>query len=121
MECNVDYDHENDILIAGCQGSLKTEHFRDYSDEILRKLQEHNCIQLLNDFRNVRIEMTIGEIFEWHTTLIKDGLNRKLKRAIVTTEQYLEDVRFYENVGENMGYRVKAFTEFDDAINWLKE
>jgi hypothetical protein len=120
MECNFEYDQESDCLIARCQGDITIRFLRDYKAEVLRKAQKHDCMCVLNDFRNMELEMTIGEIYEWQNIVMIEGLDRKWRRAIVAKEQYMDDIKFYETASENRGYRVKVFTEFDDAINWLK-
>ena len=120
MECNFEYDPESDCLISRCQGDITIRFLRDYKIEVLNKAQKHDCMCVLNDFRDMELEMTIGEIYEWQKIIMIEGLDHKWRRAIVVKDKHMDDVKFYETASVNWGYRVKVFAEFEDAINWLK-
>jgi hypothetical protein len=121
MEYNVDYDQENDYLIASYEGVLNFETMKEYVREIVSTAQECNCKRLLNDLRKVRITGATMAIFNTPEAMEIEGMDGSWKRAVVVDEQYRQDFRFYENVAVNRGHRIKVFTEFDDAIIWLKE
>ena len=120
MEYNVEYDQENDILIARYQGVLEIESLINLAKVITKKGQEHDCKRLLNDFRHASIEVDTMELFNVADQLKSEGFDRKWKRATVIAEQYRGHLRFYETVAFNRGHRVRVVTELDEAINWLK-
>jgi hypothetical protein len=121
MEYNVDYDQENDYLIASYEGVLNFETMKEYMREIVKKGQECNCKRLLNDLRKARIGKDTMTIFNTPEAMEKEGIDLGWIRAVVVDKQHKEDFRFYETVAMNRGHQVRLFTEFDDAINWLKE
>ena len=121
MEYNVDYDQENDYLIASYEGVLNFETMKEYVREIVNKAQECNCKRLLNDLRKARIGKDTMTIFSTPEAMEIEGIDQSWQRAVVVDEQNKQDFRFYETVAVNRGHRIKLFTEFDDAIIWLKE
>jgi hypothetical protein len=50
------------------------------------------------------------------------GLNYGLKEALLLPmmQSPAEEVKFYEIACHNRGYKVKIFTEKQDALNWLR-
>ncbi len=121
MEYNVDYDQENDYLIASDEGVLNFETMKKYVREIVNKAQECNCKRLLNDLRKARIGKDTMTIFSTPEAMEIEGIDQSWQRAVVVDEQNKGDFRFYETVAVNRGHWIKLFTEFDDAITWLKE
>jgi hypothetical protein len=121
MEYNVDYDQENDYLIASLEGVINLEKIKEYVREIVKKGQECNCKHVIGDLRKLRITGDTMSIFNLPEVVEIEGIDQSWKRAYVVDEMDKQHFRFYENVAVNRGHRIEVFTEFDAAINWLKE
>ncbi len=121
MEYTIEYDQENDCLIGCFQGVFSsTSFYSNYVEELRRKAQEHDCLRILHDFRNVRIEMNITELHAFSNEMRNERIDPKWKRALVVAPQYLKDSKFFETAAVNRGHRVEVFASFDDAVEWLK-
>jgi hypothetical protein len=122
MKYEIEYDQKNDCLVGRFQGVLRNSSFYSaYIEELREKAQEHDCTRILHDFRTVSMEMSILEIHVFSNTIRDEKIDPRWKRAMVVAEQFVKDGHFFETVAVNRGHRIRFFTGYDQAVNWLKE
>lgn len=114
----VEYLEEKDIVVIRTSGSYELEAEIETLKKVISKLNEHNCNRCIFDHRATSvIARTMGSYNrpELYWDL---GLKHSVKMAIVLRELN-NDLRFYETVCVNRGWRVKIFNDYDAAVDWL--
>ena len=84
-----------------------------------------NCTDLrdyniLIDLREVKSLLSSPDIYELSSKLAKYGETFRRKTAVLArADEDFDQAKFFENIAQNQGFNVKAFTVFEDAIIWL--
>lgn len=119
---NVYYDEKNNCMITSFQGELNLKNAIESSKELAREATKHNCTRVLSDLRKAKNALSTFDIVSLPETLEKEGIDKSWKRAIVLSdEKNIKDYSFFETAALNRGYTAKAFTDIDEAMNWLKK
>ncbi len=72
------------------------------------------------DLREVQSHLTTTDIYQLASDLMKYGGTFHRRTAVLTqTAKGQDQSNFFETAATNRGYNVKAFTHFENAINWL--
>ena len=118
MSREVKYLEDKDIVVARTSGSYELEAEIDTLKDVIAKLSEHNCKRCIFDHRETTvIAKTMGSFNR--PGLYNDlGLGRSVSMAIVLRELN-DDLKFYENVCVNRGWKVHIFDDYDAALDWL--
>jgi hypothetical protein len=75
---------------------------------------------VLIDLRGVKSRLSTTDIFELAAELVEYGETFRGKTAVlVRAEEDIGQATFFENVAQNRGFKVRAFSVFEDAIIWL--
>jgi len=75
---------------------------------------------VLIDLREVKSVLSTAEIHELASELVKYGKTFRRKTAVLARDDKdIDQATFFEDVAQNRGFSVKAFTVFEDAIIWL--
>jgi len=75
---------------------------------------------VLIDLREVKSRLSTTDIFELASELAKYGDTFNRKTAVLARADHdLDQATFFEDVAQNRGFKVKAFTIFEEAIFWL--
>jgi len=75
---------------------------------------------VLIDLRNVRSKLSTTDIYELGSHLTTYGNTfRRNTAVLVLPDKGIEAATFFEQVAQNRGFEVRAFTVFEDAVNWL--
>jgi hypothetical protein len=120
MPFDVRYDPEHDCIISRYSGDLDMKSFREYAAEMAKTASKHDCKCLINDMREAEIKWSTVDLYNLPNLLDSEGITRSWKRAILFTE-ISENARFFETAARNKGYRVKIFTDRDEAMGWLRK
>jgi hypothetical protein len=64
--------------------------------------------------------MSIIDIFELPGLVVTESFSIGWKRALLLLEEESEKAQFYEDTANNRGIQVKAFTDKEPALQWLK-
>lgn len=100
---NLDLKASSQIL---AQIASASDHVQDYS--------------VLIDLRDARSQLSTADIYELATELVKYDETFQRKTAILTHGvNGQEQAKFFETVAQNRGFKVKAFSDFENAISWL--
>jgi CheY-like chemotaxis protein len=75
---------------------------------------------ILIDLRDVKSHLSVSEIIELATGLVKYGETFRRKTALLARDdEDFDQATFFQTIAQNRGFDVKAFTVFEDAMNWL--
>ncbi len=85
--------------------------------DVSKAIEKHGCRRILNDLRDARLKGVL-DTYQMPKVAAEAGVPRMCKRALVVREGS-SDFDFLETVFSNQGHRVKKFTAFDDAKQWL--
>jgi len=77
-----------------------------------------NC-RILLDTRKAQIEIPVAGL--WHLARELSNLGKAFYRrtAVLCPTERFDDAAFFALCGQNRGFRMQAFTSFEDAIDWL--
>ena len=121
MQCSVAYDQEMDYSLASCEGIFNLATIKKYARKIVETAEEHGCKRLLNDLRDVQLDVDTMDIFKSPEVVQMKGIDRHWQRAVVVAEEYEKDFHFFETVAVNNGHLMKVFVDYQSAVEWLKE
>ncbi|MFW9875330.1 MAG: STAS/SEC14 domain-containing protein [Candidatus Thorarchaeota archaeon] len=112
---------ENDFLNIHIKGKRDLESIKKATSEILKKCVENKCSRVLIDVREFKNRIGTMEIFMLASSELPKIIKGKLEQVAIIDQKGFEDkIKFFEDVARNRGYYVKIFTEYDEAINWIR-
>ena len=125
MTHTVIYNPELHIVESKLQGNMTLGEVDEIITKTAKIAKENNCRFILNDFREVSRKLPLWQIYELpdrlRTVFTSFGTNVWLyKRANVVANDWDEYI-FHENVMVNRGQKEKAFTDMDEAKQWLMD
>jgi hypothetical protein len=108
-----------DYLLFEYPGKFSDENAIIAIDDIVEACTYHQCFKVLLDCRQMTGEISEAEKFHFvqHAEKTRDRL---IKTAILGRNDQISPDRFFENIAQNLVINLKAFTDFDEAENWLK-
>lgn len=75
---------------------------------------------VLIDLRDIKSRLSKTDIYELASELVEYGKTFRRKTAVLArADEDFGQATLFEDVAQHHGFRVKAFTVFEDAINWL--
>jgi hypothetical protein len=74
---------------------------------------------IILDDRKAQLAMSINDLYRLAVELsnFRDAFSRKT--AVLCPLEHFDQVGFFALCAQNRGFPVKAFTSFEDAIEWL--
>ena len=89
--------------------------------EIGEACVKHQCSKILIDVRDFTERISTPEIFSLASTELSAIIQDKIKQvAIVDSEGFEGNIRFFENVATYWGHNVRIFTDINNAVKWLR-
>jgi hypothetical protein len=112
--------HSRDFLITTPKGKFDLA----TSKQMLLKLASENAAprqyEILIDVRHAIGRLTFTDITELVNVMIEHRESFRSKLAILTRHGHeFDDAKFMELYAGNRGFRVGAFRDFEEAMNWL--
>lgn len=120
MTYTIQYDPENNCIMASMKGDVSLKKFKEFVNILKQKIEKYNCNKIFNDVRKINSKLSTFEIYYLPKEIKKAGINEFCKRALVVAND-LKDIEFFETVCVNNGQCVKIFRDPDDAIEWLRK
>lgn len=124
MPYTMEYLVEEGITLITNIGVLTYEDFMKQAREALDISRLKKCNMILVDCTSMITQAQVTEMFDTSAFYEAIGAPRENKIALVappTGTKTEEDLRFYETVCINRGWRVKMFADKESAIKWLRE
>jgi hypothetical protein len=119
MATNIRIIHAHDFVRATPEGELDFETSKKLLIEIASATAHLVDYEILLDTRKAEVRLSITELWYLATELsnLRKAFSRKT--AVLCPVEEFDKAAFFSLCAENQGFRIKAFTSFEDAIDWL--
>lgn len=122
MNLSTEFDSEKNIFIVHVVGEYRRPHDGFEAQRlVIETFAEHGCRRVLLDL--TQAEVIAGALSTYQTANPKPEVAQELRKfsfAAVYAE-ISEDDRFFETAAFNQGFRVKAFDDLEQALEWLEK
>ena len=119
MPHHISIIHTDDFLKLSPDGTLDYKEAVRILDEASSVMNSQDYYSIIVDTRNAHSTMSYGDLFHLSLELFKNGLTFKRRTAILCTRERLSDGQFFATVCGNRGFSVKAFSSYEEAMDWL--
>lgn len=119
MPTNIRVIHARDFIRATPEGHLDLEESRRLLEEIASAAGTLVNYEILLDTRNAQTSMSVTDLWHLCAELGRLGGTFRRKTAILCKLDRIDQAEFFALCAENRGFRIAAFTSFEDAIEWL--
>jgi hypothetical protein len=123
MSVEIDVIVENEYVCLRCTGVCSLADVKKLYSKAVDAAMEHKRPRVLIDVDGITGDLRAMERYESSVFLARDILQRALgkitKIAVCGKEPPLDPQRFGETVAKNRGVNAKAFTNCDEAIEWI--
>ena len=125
MAYTVEYDPEENIVIATFMEKVDLPDLLKGLANIIRVAKQENCNYVLTDLHQANLQVSVSQAYNMPDTINKitseeDFLLHQIKRAFVAAK-HQDILEFYETVSINRSHNTKLFHDIEEAKSWLKE
>ena len=123
MVYNLKYDEEQHILIYTSTTVRSQDEIKGLIRGILESTTKHNCYNLLCDTREVKTVSNISNFIDLAKYQDTIPEVKRIKTALVHNEieEIAKNYSFFADLCKMAGYKIKCFTDMDEAFTWLKD
>lgn len=119
MAINYKTHVEGDILHVTTSGFGESlEDVIAYGEAVIAEAKKHGCTRLLMDERNLDYRIDTVDIYRL-ANYYTNTYHSAGKIAFVTSEENIEDAKFWETAVRNRGLLCRIFTLKEEAEAWL--
>lgn len=119
MTIDIRIIHAHDFVKVTPDGELNFELSKKMLIEIVSALAHLPDYEILIDSRNAESQMSITDL--WYLAVevsnFREAYSRKT--AVLCPVKRFDSVEFFALCSQNQGLRIKGFTSFENAIEWL--
>lgn len=108
-----------DFVRATSEGELDLETSKKILKGIASVTADLVDYEILLDTRKADVKMSVTDLWYLAAELSNLGKAFRRKTAVLCPVERFDDAAFFALCSENRGFRIKAFTSFEDAMNWL--
>ncbi len=119
MPVNVKVINTKEFIRTTATGDLDFAASEQAILDIASQIKKPGEYELLIDTRGAEILLSIIEFYKIGVALADHPSLQHSKIAILGPMTRLDNAHFFETVAQNRGARLKAFTDFEQAITWL--
>ncbi|HVN70851.1 MAG TPA: hypothetical protein VMU10_02415 [Desulfomonilia bacterium] len=119
MPTNIRIIHAHDFIKATPDGLLDFEKTKKLLIEIAstsNSLADHDIIL---DTRKTQSGMSVTNLWNLAAELSNFRKAFSRKTAVLCPQEHFDHAAFFALCAQNLGFRIKAFTSFEEAIGWL--
>ncbi len=119
MPTNVKIIHASEFIKATAEGKLDFEESKRALQEIASAAGPLADCEIILDTRKAEVVMSPSDL--WYLAAELDKLRKDLhgrKIAVLCPLEDFDHAEFFELCAQNRGFSVRAFTSFEDAIDW---
>ena len=127
MQYYISFIPVSEYILVKITGQISVPVMKQTIVDTGQVILEHNCNDVLGDFREASLPVNIMELIDlydyWIKTLKDNHLSTfEAKRVILIAEEQAknEKFRFFETFSTNRSSRVRLFFDFDEGVRWLK-
>lgn len=119
MPCSIRIIHAHDFIKATPEGTLDLENSKKLLIEIASDSSTLGDYEILLDTRKAQSEMSASDLWSLaaELTSFRKALSRKT--AVLCPLERFDHAAFFALCAQNRGFRVRAFTSFEEAMEWL--
>jgi hypothetical protein len=121
MSTDIRIIHAQDFIKATPEGQLDFETSKQLCVKIASILTSSDIYGLIVDIRKAQVEMSVTDLWYLATELSKHSGDFSRRTAVLCPHDQFDQAGFFALCAQNKGYQVKAFTSFEEAIEWLIE
>jgi len=120
MSRHIEYLADKDIVLVRTKGRYILESETETLTAAAEKLREHKCGKCVFDHRETDVIVGTMGAYERPEVYRTLGFDSTVYMAHVFKE-ITDNLKFYETVCVNRGWRVEIFDDYDAALNWLSK
>ena len=112
---------EERIVCADVSGNIDAASYKDIAEEIF-KIYNQTGYCVLFDLIDTKLALSFEEEVKAPRDVIGKNTAKahKAKFAMYVKKEDLSEWKFIEILNLNMGYSIKAFSNKEDALSWLR-
>jgi hypothetical protein len=118
MPATVRIIHATDFIKATAEGELDLKESARLLVEIVSATDLVDY-ELVMDTRKAHSSMSVADLWYLAAQISKVGKNLPRKTAVLCPRERFDHATFFALCAQNRGYNVRAFTCFEDALEWL--
>jgi hypothetical protein len=116
---NVKVIHANDFIRARPEGPAYLEDAEKLLTDIVRAGAGLEDFEVLVDTRRVSGNLSATDLWSLAESLAKFRHSFAHKTAILCPLEKFDRSRFFALCAENRGFNIRAFTSYEEAMEWL--
>jgi hypothetical protein len=119
MPTDIRIIHAHDFIRATAYGEFDFEMSKKALTEVASATAHLANYEILLDTRKAQVQIPVPDL--WHLARELGNLGKAFcqKTAVLCPAERFDDAAFFTLCAENRGFRIQAFTSFEDAIDWL--
>jgi hypothetical protein len=119
MPTDIRIIHTHDFIKATPDGHLDFERAKEVLLEIASASSALADYEIILDTRKAQARISVSDL--WHLALELENLRKAFfrKTAVLCPLEEFDSAEFFALCAQNRGYQIRAFTSFEDAIEWL--
>ena len=119
MPTDVKVIHATDFIRATPEGPAHLEHAEKLLGEIAQAGAGLENFEILVDTRRVSGSLSATDLWTLAEKLVKFRPSFARKTAILCPLEKFDHSRFFALCAENRGFNIRAFTSYEEAMEWL--
>ena len=125
MSYTVEYDPEENMVIAKVMGKVGLPDLLECIANILRVAKQENCIYILTDLHEATLEVSVSQIFSLSDTIggmaKEQGMAVHAFKRVFIAAKGQDILELYKNASVNRNHNTKLFHDIEEAKSWLRE
>jgi hypothetical protein len=119
MPTNIRIIHAHEFIKATPEGQLDLDQAKEILREIVSAEGPSFDYDVILDVRKAQPKLSTADL--WNLAAELDNLRKAFSRktAVLCPLEGFDRAGFFALCAQNRGVKVKAFSSFEDAINWL--
>ena len=118
MPATIKIIHATDFIKATAEGEIDLEESKRLLVEFVSATDLADY-ELIMDTRKAHSSMTVTNLWYLAAEIGKAGKNLPRKTAILCPRERFDHAGFFALCAQNRGFNVRAFTGYEDAMEWL--
>jgi hypothetical protein len=119
MPVNVKIINAQDFIRTTVSGALDFAESKRCILDLASQIMQPGEYEVLIDIRGAETILSIADLYELAVTLAGQPALIDSKIGLLGSMRGVDQAHFFETVARNRGARIRAFTDFEDAITWL--
>jgi len=120
FEWTIEHLSGENILLLKSRGQMDVPSANAMVKDIAEAAVEYQCFSHLIDHRETTFAFSLSDYYDRPSVNEKLGISRRFRTAMVFS-QLTKDTKFMETVFINRGYKLRHFSDIDEAKAWLRE